>query len=118
MAKYGRIVDEYRLQFVPTVFSRTGQTHGVFKRLIKEQVRQKLICFEDQTTKQSKIRSVMKWWSKRLSMVIAKSASRNVAFKAAKISDTVLVGQSAVLIAYVKVKEEASIDEAVLKDLD
>ncbi len=31
----------------------------------------------------------MKWWSKRISMVIAKTASRNVAFKAARLGDSI-----------------------------
>ena len=34
MAKYGRIADENSLQFVPFVFSHTGQIHTGFKCLI------------------------------------------------------------------------------------
>ena len=45
------------------------------------------MAFEGQA-KPSKIKSVMKWWSKCMSMVIAKRASRNVAFKAAKIAES------------------------------
>ena len=63
MAKYSRIAEQNSLQFVLAVFSHTGQIHGVIKRLIKEQFHQKLISYEGQA-KQSKIRSVMKWWSK------------------------------------------------------
>ena len=37
-----------RFQFVPAVFSHTGQIHDIFKKLIREQIRQKLICFEGQ----------------------------------------------------------------------
>ena len=36
----------------------------------------------------------MKWWSKCVSMVIAKTASRNVAFKAGKMSETVFETQA------------------------
>ena len=54
-----------------------------------EQIRQKLVAFEGQT-KSSKIKSVMKWWSKCISMVIAKTASRSVAFKVAKFKEFVL----------------------------
>ena len=75
--KYGRVAEQNNLRFIPAVFSYTGQIHGEFKALIKEQIRQKLIAFEGEA-KSSKIRSVMKWWSKRISMAIAKTASRNV----------------------------------------
>lgn len=34
-----------------------------------------------------KVRSVMKWWSKCIPLIIAEKASRNVTFKAAKMSD-------------------------------
>ena len=97
MAKHGRIADDGRLQLVPAVVSHTNQIHD--KRLTREQIRQRLICFEGQA-KRSNIRSIMKWWSKRLciSMVIAKTASRSVTFKAAKVSDTVLSGQFAVIL--------------------
>ena len=33
----------------------------------------------------------MKWWSKCISMVVAETASRNIAFKAANMSKTTLV---------------------------
>lgn len=36
MAKYGQIADQNRLQFVPAVFSHTGQTHGAFKNLLRK----------------------------------------------------------------------------------
>ena len=45
----------------------------------------------------SEVRStstVMKWWSKCVSMVIAKTASRNVAFKAARLGDSIFDRQS------------------------
>ena len=80
MAKYGRIAEQSNLRFVPAVFSHTGQIHDEFKTLVKEQIKQKLIAFEGDA-KSSKIRSVMKWWSKCISMAIAKTASRSVAFK-------------------------------------
>ena len=54
-------------------FSHTGQIHGAFKAFVKEQITQKLIAFEVDP-KPSKIRSTMKWWSKRISVVIAKTA--------------------------------------------
>ena len=38
--------------------------------------------------------STIKWWSKCVSMVIFKTASRNIALKAAKISEALLGAQS------------------------
>jgi len=98
MDKYGQIADQNRLQLVPAVFSHTGQIHGAFKSLIREQTRQKLVAFEGQT-KPSKIKSVMKWWSKCISTIIAKTASRSVVFKAAKIAESAFAGQSETLNA-------------------
>ena len=71
------------MRFVPAVFSHTGQIHGEFRAFGKEQIKQKLVAFEGDA-KASKTRSVMKWWSKCISVAIAKTASRNVAFKVAK----------------------------------
>ena len=51
-----------------------------------EQIRHKLIAFEGKA-KVSRIKAVMKWWTKCISMVIAKTASRNVAFKSDKLMD-------------------------------
>ena len=58
-----------------------------------EQIRQKLITFEGKA-KFSRVKAVMKWWSKCISMVIATTASRNVAFKSDKIMDGLFQGQS------------------------
>ena len=64
----GPTADRYNLQFVPAVCSQTGQIHGPFKSFFMEQIRQKLITFEGQA-KPSRVKSVMKWWSKCISMV-------------------------------------------------
>ena len=71
-----RVAEQSNLRFVPAVFSHThtGQIHGVFKAFVKEQIKQKLVAFEGDA-KASKTRSVMKWWSKCISMAIAKTAS-------------------------------------------
>ena len=58
-----------------------------------EQIRQKLIAFEGKA-KSSRVKALMKWWSKCISMVIAKTASRNVAFKSDKIIDALFQDQS------------------------
>ena len=77
IAKYGNLANTSGFQLIPAVFSHTGQIHTVFKDFIREQIRQKFVHFENQA-KPSKINSVFKWWSKCISMVIAKTASRNV----------------------------------------
>ena len=56
-----------------------------------------LVAFESQA-KPSKINSVFKWWSKCISMVIAKTASRNVIYKANKLGESMFVRQSEMLI--------------------
>ena len=55
MAKCHRVADENCFQLVPAVFSHTGQIHESIERLIKEQIRQKLILFEGKA-KQSKMK--------------------------------------------------------------
>ena len=75
------------------VFSHTGQIHAPFKSFVMEQIRHKLIIFEGKA-KSSRVKAVMKWWTKCISMVIAKTASRNVAFKSDKIMDALFQGQS------------------------
>ena len=92
-AKYGPTADRYNLQFVPAIFSHTGQIHAPFKSFVMEQIRHKLITFEGKA-KPSRVKAVMKWWTKCISMVIAKTASRNVAFKSDKIMDALFQGQS------------------------
>ena len=54
-------------------------------------------AFEGQA-KPSKINSVIKWWSKCISMVIAKTASRNVVYKATKLVKSTFERQSKMLM--------------------
>ena len=74
------------------MFSHTGQIHEAFKTFVKEQIRAKLEHFEG-PVKSSKVRSHMNWWVKCTSVVIAKTASRNVAFKARKLRESIMEGQ-------------------------
>ena len=97
MAKYGRVAEQSNLRLAPAVFSHTGQIHGEFKAFVKEQIKQKLVAFEGDA-KASKTRSVMKWWSRRISIVIAKTASRNVAFKVAKMREAIMEDQDEFLM--------------------
>ena len=48
--------------------------------------------------KPSKINSVFKWWSKCISIVIAKTASRNVVYKANKLGESMFARQSEMLM--------------------
>ena len=45
MAKCGRVAEQNNLTFIPAVFLHTGQIHCASKRLIKEQIRQKLMLW-------------------------------------------------------------------------
>ena len=80
MAKYHRLADQSGFHFVPAVFSHIGQIHKSIERLIAEQIRN-MLAFSEGVVKQSRVRSTMRWWTKCISMVIAKTAGRNVAFK-------------------------------------
>ena len=80
------------MRSTPVVFSHTGQIHGEFKTLVKEQTRHKLTTSFEGEAKSSKVRSVMKWWSKYISMAIAKTASRSVAFKVARLRESIMEG--------------------------
>ena len=78
-------------------FSHTGQIHSEFRAFVKEQIKQKLVAFEGDA-KASKTRSVMQWWSKCISVAIAKTASRNVAFKVAKMREAIMEDQDEFLM--------------------
>ena len=67
LAKYGHVAEQNNLRFIPAVFSHTGQIHDDFKALVREQIRYKLIDVEGEP-KSSKIRAVMKWWTRCISM--------------------------------------------------
>ena len=61
------VADQSGFHFVPAVFSHTGQTHKSIKRLIAEQIRNKLALSEG-VVKQSRVRSTMRWWAKKASL--------------------------------------------------
>jgi len=94
ITEYHRVVDENGFQFVPTLFFHTGQLLESIKQLIKEQIRHELIFFEGEA-KQSEVKSIMNWWLRCISMVITETASKNIAFKAAKMSETAFETQAA-----------------------
>ena len=118
MAKYGHIAEQNNLRFIPAVFSHTGQIHDDFKALVREQIRYKIIDVEGEP-KSSKIRAVMKWWTKCISMAIAKTASRNVAFKVARMRDTIMQDQDEFITREANLEDAALVanDRASLKDI-
>ena len=116
MAKYHRLADQSGFHFVPAVFSHTGQFHKSIKRLIAEQIRNKL-AFSEGVVKQSRVRSTMRWWTKCISMVIAKTASRNVAFKTNVMCQAVLEAQSSFVMPET-MDQEASSQKCSLNDGD
>ena len=97
MAKYGQVAVQKELRLIPAVFSLTGQIHEEFKIFAKEQIRAKFEHFEGQV-KSSKVKSQMNWWVKCISAVIAKTASRNVAFKARKLRNSIMEGQDSFIV--------------------
>ena len=97
MTKYGRVAEQNNLRFIPAVFSHADQIHGEFKALFKGQIRHKVIAFEGEA-KSSKVRAVMKWCSRCISMAIAKTASRNVAFKVARMRKAIMEDQDELII--------------------
>ena len=59
--------------------------HGEVKRFIKDQIRLQLSYTEGEA-KSSKVELAFRWWSKCISSVISRTASRNVLFSSARIS--------------------------------
>ena len=88
--KYLRVANQNGLQFIPAVFSHTGQMHGEVKRFIKDQIRLQLTYTEGEA-KSSKVQLAFRWWSKCISSVMSRTASRNIFFSSAIISRTLNV---------------------------
>ena len=97
---------------IPAVFSHTGQIHEAFKVFVKEQIRLKFEAFEGEV-KRSKVRSYMNWWIKCISAVIVKTASRNVAFKATRMRDSIMDGQDKFIM-----RESDNAEVGVREDCD
>ena len=65
------------------------------------------------------IRAVMKWWTRCISMAIAKTASRNVAFKVARMRDAIMKDQDEFITREVNFDDGALVanDRANLDDV-
>ena len=106
------------MRLIPAVFSHTGQIHDEFKALVREQIRHKLIDSEGEA-KSSKIKAGMKWWTRCISMVIAKTASRNVAFKVARLRDAIMQDQDEFITRNANFEDVDVManDKAILEDI-
>ena len=62
--------------------------------------------------------SMTKWWSKCLSVVIARTASRNVAFKASTMGELLHAARSVVLTREATELFASLDDKEILEDLD
>ena len=67
-------------------------------------------------TKQFQVNSTMKWWSKCISMVIAKTVSRSVAFKAGKTSEIVFDTRANFVTPEVRGHDVSSGHESLVDD--
>jgi len=118
MAKYGQMDEQNNLRLILAVFSHTVQIHDEFKALVREQIRHKLIDSEGEA-KSSKIKAGMKWWTRCISMVIAKTASRNVAFKVARLRDAIMQDQDKFITRNTNFEDVDVManDKAILEDI-
>lgn len=91
------IVNENCFQFVPAIFSLTGQIHEEINRFIKEQIQQQLINSEGEAKKSRA--NFMVWWSKCISAGIFRTASKNTVFSAQRISKSINDAQGPMLQA-------------------
>ena len=60
----------------------------------------------------------MRWWTKRISMVIAKTASRNIAFKADMMSQAVLEAQTSFVTPEAEARGQEASSERHSRDDD
>ena len=113
-----KMAERNNLRLIPAVFSHTGQIHDEFKALLREQIRHKLID-SDGETKSSKIKAGMKWWTRCISMAIAKTASRNVAFKVARLRDAIMQDQDEFITRNANFEDVDVManDKAILEDI-
>ena len=51
VSKYSRVTEQNGLRLIPAVFSHTGQIRGEFKRFVEDQIKQKMIAFENEAMK-------------------------------------------------------------------
>ena len=95
------------LALTPAASSQAGQACSEHKRLIKEQARQRLTCFEGET-KSSKARSATKRRSSCVSTTTSKTASGSAAFEASRMSESALKSQEETITRKTREEETGS----------
>ena len=88
-AKYGHIARANGLTFIPAIFSHTGQIHDTIKGWMFNQIIKMKMELDDPQVQSGKIQSVMRYWTRQLSAVINKTASRAILAVAANLVDKV-----------------------------
>ena len=87
-AKYDHIARTNGLTFIPAIFSHTGQIHDTIMGWMFNQIKMKMEL-EDPQVQSGKIQSVMRYWTKQLSAVINRTASRSILAAATNLVDRV-----------------------------
>ena len=87
-AKYDHIARTNGLTFIPAIFSHTGQIHDTIKGWMFNQIKLKMEL-DDPQVQSGKIKSIMRYWTRQLSAVINKTASRAILAVATKLVDKV-----------------------------
>ena len=77
MAKYARVAQESGFDFIPAIFSHTGQIHGTVMELMRSQIQYKLEL-DDPEVQRGKIQGMLNLWVKQLSCVINRTICRNI----------------------------------------
>ena len=77
-----------------------------------------MLILSEGEAKQSRVKSTMRWWTKCVSMVIANTASRNIAAKVGKMSVAVLDAQASFVTSEQATGQEASSERESLDDDD
>ena len=87
-AKYGHIARANGLTFIPAIFSHTGQIQDNIMGWMFNQIKMKMEL-EDPQVQSGKIQSVMRYWTRQLSAVINRTASRSILAAATNLVDRV-----------------------------
>ena len=90
------VAAQKELRLIPR-FSLTQVKYTKSLKLSQRNKSAPTLTFEGQV-KSSKVKSHMNWWVKCISAVIAKTASRNVAFKARRLRESIMEGQDSFIM--------------------
>mgnify|MGYP001425510711 FL=1 len=71
------VAQENGFDFIPAIFSHTGQIHGAVMELMRSQIQHKLEL-DDPEVQSGKIQGMLNLWVKQLSCVINRTICRNI----------------------------------------